>query len=418
MADDMTVLLQERLPQNALAVLCGVARAAAAAGFTVYLVGGTVRDILLGVPTLDLDFTVVGSAPGLAESYAKTHGGRVSSRSQFGTASVLIDALTLDFASARRERYPHPGALPVTEPGGFHDDLMRRDFTINAMAVDLSSANWGTLIDISGGRQDLERRTISVLHDLSFQDDPTRMLRAARYAHRLGFHLSARTADLVRRDAAFMRRVSGQRRWKELQRTLNEAEPEGALTSAQEWGILSQTHAALTISEDVRTAFRAARNHVAPRAVPAIAYLCLLTYDMTPTQRLALAKDFRLSKRYATTLEHLGAVQNLTPLLCQDALRPSKAVNLLASLAPEALLAASLLAPQPAARERLKRYLTEWQNVRPALSARALMSMGIAQGQSLGELLTLLQNARLDGAVRTRQDEEALVRAYMQAQKR
>ncbi len=414
MSDDLTVLLQERLPDNMLAALCDVASAVAAAGCTVYLVGGTVRDILLGVPTLDLDFTVVGSAPGLAESYAKTHGGRVASRSQFGTASVHIGALTIDFASARKERYPHPGSLPVTEPGGLQDDLLRRDFTINAMAVDLSSENWGALIDISGGRQDLARRTISVLHDLSFQDDPTRMLRAARYVHRLGFQLSGRTADLVRRDAAFMRRVSGPRRWKELERTLNEAEPEGALTSAQEWGILPQLHAALKISGDVKTAFRAARDHVAPRAIPAITYLCLLTYDMTPAQRLDLARDFRLSKRYTAALENLDTVQALSPVLCQDALRPSKAVDLLSDLASEALLAASLLTPEPVARQRLKTYLTEWQHVRPALSARALMSMGIAQGQSLGELLALLRRARLDGDVRTRQDEEEFVRAYIQ----
>ena len=417
MADDLTAILQERLPNNTLAMLCDVASAAAALGLPIYLVGGTVRDILLGVPTIDLDFTVVGSASRLAESYAKTHGVRVASHSQFGTASVHIGALTLDFASARKERYPHPGALPVTDHGGLQDDLLRRDFTVNAMAIDLSSGNWGTLIDIRGGRQDLERRTISVLHDLSFRDDPTRMLRAARYAHRLGFQLSARTADLVRRDAAFMRRVSGPRRWKELQRTLNEAEPEGALALAQEWGILSQAHAALTISADVKTAFRSARDHVAPRAVPAITYLCLLAYRMTPAQRLDLVEDFRLSKRYATALENLGAVQTLIAVLCQVALRPSEAVDLLQNISPEAMLAASLLTPEPVARGRLKKYLTEWQNVRPALSARALMSMGIAQGQSLGELLSLLQKARLDDAVRTREDEEELVRAFILQQK-
>lgn len=414
MTRNLTQLLLEQLSPSALAALREVASAATALGVPVYLVGGTVRDILLGIPTQDLDFTVVGNGQQLAWRYAEAHNGRLVAHSQFGTARVKAGELTLDFATARREHYPHPGSLPQIQPGALEDDLFRRDFSVNAMAIDLNPGQWGALIDRFDGRQDLEQRAITVLHERSFQDDATRMMRAARYAHRLGFRLSEDTRRLVQRDARYLQRVSGPRRWKELEKTLHEAAPEGALRLDAEWGLLEHLHPALSATDKIRRSFPATRALAQKNSEQGPAYLCLLTYDAAAATREALVREFRLPKRYAVPLADLGRIQDMLAALSVGSLRPSQAVEMLERLAPPAILAASLLVADRLARERLGRYLAEWRHLRPHLSPRDLTPLGIPEGRSTGQLLAELRKSRLDGAVQTRQDEVNFVRSFLQ----
>ncbi len=187
-----------KVPQNLESVSREVGDIARSLGFRVYIVGGVVRDILLGKEVWDLDFVVEGDAIKVGEELAKRHGVEVHPFPEFGTAHLKVGALKIEFATARRETYPRPGAYPKVERASLKEDLIRRDFTINAMAVSVNPEDFGTLIDYFGGIRDLKDRIIRVLHPVSFIEDPVRILRALRFAGRLGFKLSKSTERLLR----------------------------------------------------------------------------------------------------------------------------------------------------------------------------------------------------------------------------
>lgn len=198
-------------------------------GVRPYLVGGPVRDLLLGRQAFDIDLTVEDDSSILAKALAKRLGARVKSFPQFLTYKVLAEDLPeIDIATARKERYRHPGALPSVAPGKLKDDLLRRDFSVNALALQLIA---GTLHDPTGGEADLRGRTIRVLHDSSFTDDPTRIFRAIRLATRLDFTLEEKTASLMR-DAisgGALATISRERVWRELFLAMDEADAPAVL---------------------------------------------------------------------------------------------------------------------------------------------------------------------------------------------
>ena len=202
----------------------------AAQGQSAYLVGGAVRDLLLGEPSPDLDIAVEDEIGGIVEAL----GGEATQHERFDTASVVLDETEVDIARTRAETYPSPGALPEVRPAPLSDDLGRRDFTVNAMAVPLEAP--GELIDPHGGLDDLRAGTLRVLHELSFLDDPTRALRAARYAARLDLELDPGTERLLR--AADVSSVSEDRVTAELAQIAGEERPSEALGLIAEWGLL------------------------------------------------------------------------------------------------------------------------------------------------------------------------------------
>ena len=178
-------ILEERLPPDLVGCIRKAGETAAERGEQLYLVGGAVRDMLLGRGTLDIDLVVEGNAISLAETLAGQLGGKVTAHSRFGTATLKRDNKSIDFVTARSEVYQKPGALPQVQPGSITDDLARRDFSINAMAVALHPERSGELIDLYGGIEDLKNKSIRVLHEKSFTDDATRIWRAVRYEQRL-----------------------------------------------------------------------------------------------------------------------------------------------------------------------------------------------------------------------------------------
>lgn len=203
----------------------------ASLGTTPWLVGGPVRDLLLGVPVLDLDFLVEEKAEEFARGLAHRCGASVNAFPQFMTWKIVGSALgSVDVATSRRESYPEPGALPVVERAPIRDDLLRRDFSINAIALSLSD---GMVADPADGRADLERGTIRVLHARSFVDDPTRIYRALRFSARLGFALDDETRELADTaiTAGTLERVSRERLWRELYLAMGERRAGEALVS-------------------------------------------------------------------------------------------------------------------------------------------------------------------------------------------
>ena len=245
--------MAEGLSGGCLALFDAVRQWASEGEPRVYLVGGPVRDALLDAPLLDLDFAVEGDAVATARLLAKRLGGRLTVHSRFGTATIVSGGDRIDLVTARQEVYPEPGQLPQVSPGSIFDDLARRDFSINAMALSLSPAAGG-LIDPLGGLDDLEAGVIRALHPGSFVDDPTRILRAVRYEQRFGFRIDGATlaymAEAV--SGGYMDAVSGDRWRHELERILEEANPGPPLLRAAELGLLAGLHPALAASEGLR----------------------------------------------------------------------------------------------------------------------------------------------------------------------
>ena len=241
-----------------------IARQADEHGVALYLVGGPVRDLLLGRAISDIDFVIEGDAIAFAGDLSRSYGGTIQAHRPFGTAKWRLDARAaaklslshavipdhIDLAMARSEHYAHPTALPLVSPAKIDQDLFRRDFSINALAIQLSPLQeFGRLLDPYEGHPDLRGGLIRVLHDASFIDDPTRILRAARFARRLGFEVEAHTADLMRAALPMLGRVTGPRLRNEIDMILLEAHPGDVLLRLRKLGALRSIHSAFRISK-------------------------------------------------------------------------------------------------------------------------------------------------------------------------
>lgn len=392
------------LPPDQRALTETAMETCASRGYALFAVGGAIRDLLLDRPVTDLDLVVEGPAIEVAAAVAAACGARLVTHPRFGTASLQA-AGRVDVVTARRERYPHPGALPVVEPAGIADDLGRRDFTIHAMAVRL----WPQpeeFLDPFGGRADLEARLVRVLHDASFRDDATRALRAFRYAARLDFAIEPHTLDLVRRDAAYLRRISPARLRREFVLIFEDERPERALAGAAEAGLLSALRCGLSWPRDVPDgAFAQARKwNVALDGFGS----CLLLASAHPSLVERTVRRLALAPRIACAARSLAEIVEV-PLLRRASVAPSAVVTMLDGAPPEAIAAAAFVARDEIARRRCVRYLDDWRHIRPELDGDALSALGF-RGPEIGETLRALRNARLDGVVASRADEERFVR--------
>jgi tRNA nucleotidyltransferase (CCA-adding enzyme) len=399
------------------------ARAADAHGVRVYAVGGFVRDLLLGVRNEDLDLTVEGDGVAFARHLAAAVDGLWKGPSAFGTAAVIArDGHKVDVATARRETYKHPAALPTVQPGGIRDDLFRRDFSINTMAFALNGPEAFTLLDWYGGRADLAEGVIRVLHNRSFRDDPTRIFRAIRLEQRFGFVLHRHTLRLLHRavEKGWIELLSGARLWRELRLMLDGESPVACLRRLDEWAILPHIDAALSLSPD-RLALLArvagARGELAEtdaevsgRAWPV--YLAALLYGLEADAIRRIAGRLALSPRLTQELiEGIAAAGRACERLCKEGtLQPSEVVAALRTLPLEMIPLLLARCPEGEVPRYVRSYLTTWRHIRPSLTGDDLKRLGVPQGPHIGRLLADVLAAKLDGEAPTREAEEALVR--------
>lgn len=417
------------LPAPFAALLARIAALAQARQAALWLVGGVVRDMVLGLPlTRDLDLSVEGDAVALAEELAAALGGRVSARHQaFGTASVLLalpgagdsepSALVLDLASTRSERYPQPGALPVVQPADIRRDLARRDFTVNAMALEVpppgADAASVRFLDPFAGLRDLEAGWLRVLHAASFQDDPTRMVRGLRLAVRLGASFEPHTRALLAAalDGGLLERVGPDRLRTELCLALEEPDPLAVLQEADALGILAHI-------------FPPLRAAPAPHAEQALAahaepLVCagLLTYELSEAERAALAERYRLPREASGLLQDVSRLRARRDALQQPGLRNSQLDDLLRPFGKLALDVVRYAETGPVGAV-ITHYLDNLRDSAPLLDGHALQRLGVPPGPQLGALLRGLRAARLDGLLQTRADEEAWVMQQRASSKR
>ena len=409
---NVAATLEERLEPAQVAVLKSMAEGAADSGVELYLVGGTVRDMLIGRSPADLDVTAVGGHAGLPDVLARRLGGEVVARSQFGTAKLRMDGIDVDLAAARRETYAHPGALPEVSPAGIDQDLARRDFSINAAAVSLSGESWGDLLDPHDSLGDLKRGVIRVLHEGSFVDDATRILRAVHYAGGMRFGLESGTDTLLKRDLTRLDGIGGDRIRHELERILDEEGVVDILELAQRLGVLAAVHPALSLDAGVMR-----QNLARPRGRPPpgrLPLLAALVAAADPGALAGVAERLSMDSGWARVVRDVGAVNAAVPLLTRSDARPSQVHPALRRLDPAAVEGRALATANDQTRGALEHYLAELRQVRPILRGADIMALGVPEGPRVGELLEELLRARLDGELTTREDEERLVRASLE----
>ncbi len=403
--------MEQYLSPESLRLIQKAGALAAEKRLGIYLVGGVVRDVLLGRANSDLDLVVEGNAVGLAESLAGEVGARLVVHRRFGTAKIRTGNLTIDLAMARAETYARPGALPSVRAGSIHDDLARRDLTVNAMALRLDPTNFGKLVDPFDGQQDLESKLIRILHDRSFIDDATRMLRAVRYEQRFAFRLEATTEKLLRQNVAMLGTISSDRIRHELELILKEERPEKALKRAGDLGLLGEVHPALKGNGWLEKRFVKAREVASP-PTPTL-YFALLTYPIGVRDCEDLIARLKMPGTVSRVILDTARLRGQMPLLDAPDLPPSAICGSLQEYSPTSVLACAIVADSALFQERMDLYLTRWRHVRTALDGSALQKLGVPSGPRLGRMLKALYRAKLDGKIGTREDETELVQRWL-----
>jgi tRNA nucleotidyltransferase (CCA-adding enzyme) len=431
-ANNLAAHLEEALPSLQLDLIRRVSALAAEQHLAIYIVGGFVRDLLLGLPGLDYDIVVEGDAIALGKSLGKKYGGRVTSHKRFGTAKWFVRGSkfwkkaepdshvplpeSLDLISARTEFYEHPTALPTVERGSIKLDLHRRDFTINTLALRLDGRHYGELHDHWGGLADIERGIVRVLHSLSFIDDPTRLLRAVRYEQRYGFEIESRTRQLMDEARPLLEKLSPERVRHELDRMLDEPNWFEMLMRLETLGLLRAIHPSLAppvsrfvAPADDELASRLTPNLYNPQGgLPLHRTLNWLLW-LTPFDAVAIKALSRRLRFSAALTKLLLAASNLQadfPAL-KDAM-PSVWVNRLDDLPEFAVYAVTLVA-KGKGKLALDEYLSKWQYIKPKTTGHDLKKLGLPPGPKYQNILRELRNAWLDGNIKSAQEEKELL---------
>jgi len=405
--------IEKQLPTELVNFMRVAGEIAASQGQSLYLVGGVVRDLLLGQTNLDLDLVVEGSAINLAQQLMQISQGKITTHPRFNTAKLQWNKWSIDLATARSETYAKPGALPSVKPGSPSDDLSRRDFTINTMAIYLIPSRYGEVVDLHGGRDDLKHKLIRVLHEKSFIDDATRIWRGLRYEQRLNFQLEPNTLQLLKRDTPMLDTISGDRIRHELELILKEEFPEKVIRRAEELKVLPELHPALKGNGWLAEKFGQARQLSYPNLPPVGLYLSLLAYPLTDEESEQLISRLRLPKTLAQTLRDTNSLKTKLESLANPELAPSSVYYLLHNYSPPAITANSSACDSTVARRNINLFLSRLRYVKPALNGDDLVRMGIAPGPQIKEILKLLHEARLDGKVTSKQGEVELVEGWL-----
>jgi len=422
-------LLEKSLDGSRLELLHLLAYQASLLRMPLYLVGGVVRDILLGRPVKDFDLVVEGDSAAFAEYIVEKFGGRVLIHSKFRTATWVLNEttfkrldipsfqlldtpLSFDLISARTETYTQPGALPTVKRSTIADDLRRRDFTINAMAFRLDGEHFGEIFDPLDGQKDLENRLIRVLQERSFVDDPTRMFRAIRYAVRYGFEIAPETLSLINEEArGVLSQLSGERLRHEFDLMFEEEKTSVMLESVKELDLLNSIHPALLIADSQQlTAFvDKPEQKFGEFIVPDI-----LSFKQTLGWVLYLLnvsgdgiEDIAKQLAFPTLLTKAArgaAVLNKDFAAFKD-WKPSQWTFYLDEIPALAVFAVYLVQKEQALRD----YLTTWRNVKPFATGYTLQQRGLEPGPKFGEILHRLRAAWLDGDVKSEEEEKLLL---------
>ncbi len=417
-------LMNSKLPPSLLSLLHRCGEVAEEVGASVYVVGGFVRDLLLGVENMDIDLVVEGDGIAYAERLSDRLQGKMRSHPKFATAMITLpNDFRIDVATARTEYYEHPAALPTVEHSSIKMDLYRRDFTINTLAICLNPGDFGKILDFFGGQRDLRNKTLRVLHNLSFVEDPTRIIRAVRFESRFGFRISKDTEQLIKNAVKMnlLERVSGSRIFGELSLVFEEPHPAAIFIRLEELGLLEFFHPQFHFGPREAKDFAHAEEVLAwyrllyrKEGVSHLdLYLMTLLADFKPSEarkamgRLGLPQSMKRKIR-----ADRAAFRNLSRRFAvrRRTWSPSQLYRLMAETSREALLLLMALSRDEGIKKAVSDNLTTYSRTATHLKGKDLRYLGITPGPAYKKILHALLYARLDGKVETRDEEINLVK--------
>ncbi len=415
-------LMKETLPIRVFKMLNDIGEIAMNLGCMAYVVGGFVRDILLRNENLDIDIVVEGDGIEFALKFASEYGCRVKSHKRFRTAVIIFpDGFKVDVATARLEYYERPGALPTVETSSIKLDLYRRDFTINTLAISLNPGSFGKLLDFYGGLRDIKAKSLRVIHNLSFVEDPTRVFRAVRFEKKFGFTLGKHTLKLIKNAVKLnlFKTLSGSRLFVELKIILNEEDVVDILKKLGDLDLLKFIHPSITLDKDEEKLLNKAQEVLAwfrllyleEKVERWLVLYLSLTNPMKQEEVVSLSKRFCIVKRYSwSVIDKRDYCLDALHKLLKGKPRHSDVYHILKTFPMECLLYMMAVVKKEEVRRTISNYVTRLRNYRPKLSGSDLMALNIPQGPECGKILQKLLEMGLDGEIKTREDEIEFVR--------
>lgn len=417
-----------KLPQEIQDLISLASDIASQNNMQAYLVGGCVRDLILGVKNFDLDIAVEGDGLKFAEDFAGRLKTKITRHKRFGTATVILRRnLKIDIATARKETYPHPGSLPLTIPGTLRDDLARRDFTINAMAIGISGKDCGRFIDFFGGKRDLKQGKIRILHNLSFIDDPTRILRAIRFEKRYNFRIEPKTLACLAQALRIkmLEKVQPQRLRDELILILKEERPLKQIRRIQQLTGLDFIHPRLEAQaatvkllssiERVNRWFK--RMYPKRRQLDTwLIYFMGLIRTLGVNDAKAVCRKFVFRKGEEKRILSYKKLNRKFILELKGAkIKPAKIFSLLEPLAYEVII----LIKAEYKDRNIQRYIEDffeiYNGMRIQIGGEDLHKLGVIPGPYYQKIFTQVLKAKLNGLVKTGDEELALIKKLIEA---
>ena len=422
--DDLLRLMRDPnlLPSEKQTLLSYIAAQAAAMDIPCYIVGGFVRDLLLGKPVNDLDVIVEGDAIKFGKTLVKKFGGKLTPHEKFHTAiwhlpstfdpsagsGQRLQPSTLDLITARKETYQHLGALPTIQPSMIDDDLRRRDFTVNAMAVRLDGDHFGELLDPLNGQADLEKGIVRVLHPRSFIDDPTRIFRAIRYEARYSFNLEPSTLNLINQESlTVISRLSGERIRHELDLIFEEENSSQMILRAGSLGVFEKIHPNLPMFDPAYSDFLDMDPILDISASRiAMGYMFWLM-DLMEAEIMSIAERLNFTSDLTYSVWAVSQLKKSLPFLLNS--KPSVWTYALEKLPELSIYVVYLVSREKA----LLDYLSMWRHVKPHTTGNDLKTRGLPSGPRFGEVLSQLRAAWLDGEVKNAEEEKELLNTLL-----
>jgi len=410
---NLTTTMKARLPEKVMALLIQAGEEAASLGYRAYLVGGSVRDMLRGEENLDLDIVIEGDGINFAKILGKKLNAKVKTHEKFGTAVVITDFLKFDVAGARTEYYEYPAALPMVETSSIKKDLYRRDFTINTLALELNPEHFGKLIDFFGGQRDIKEKTIRILHNLSFIEDPTRAFRAIRFSERFGFKISKHTKKLISTAVRInlFDKLSGTRMYDELNLLFTETKPVEAIKRLDEFGLLKPIHPVLNISETLEKRFDAIQETISwfklqffeENINRSHLFLMALLDELTPKEQNEALLRLQVPPNLAESM--INGLENTQMLMKMHSWLPKETYHALHPLDIQTILYAMSKCSSEEAQKAISMYLTTLRNTLPEITGTDLIALGLKPGPLFKDILSALTEARIEEKVSSREDE-------------
>lgn len=419
---NLALVFKERIPGNVVSILEEFGKCADSLGYGVYLVGGMVRDIILKRENLDVDIVIEGDGIKFAQEYAKSNEVRVRSHKKFGTAVIIFpDGFKVDVATARLEYYETPAAPPTVEVSSLKMDLYRRDFTINTLAVKLNIREYGSLIDYFGGQNDLKEKVIRVLHNLSFVEDPTRILRAIRFEQRFGFRIGRLTMSLIKNAVNInsFKDLSGRRLFIELKLLLMESDPVKGIERMNKFDLLQFLSPSLNYNDKLLESLNDIKDVISWFSLLYLeepfeawkTYFYGLTSNMDQDSLNDLASRLMMNDLESRKIinQSIGTSPLLDRLFRMKRNNNYSVYTLLSQYDTEFLLFIMAKANNENVKKLISNYFTKLKGVKVSLKGRDLKSMGFKPGPLYKEIFERLLEARLNNKVNSRKEELAFV---------